>query len=179
MILAVETATPFLAVALVGEGVRVARVERVERAHAERLAGAVQAAFEEAGVPMRADGVVIGTGPGSYTGVRVGASYALGVARAWGVPVRGVSTLEALVGGHEGRVAVSLDARKGQVYGAVYDVEGGVVRAVPVPPAKFALEAFGEVAGGGVWVRDGAPDPVALAWNGAAHGVTDWALSYL
>lgn len=182
--LALDTATPFLTLALTWSGGAVTFSQEVGRAHAERLADEAQGLFRQAGLPFRADELVIGTGPGSYTGVRVGASYALGLGRVWGAPVRGVSTLEALVRGAdgsvpEGRVAVSLDARRGNVYAAVYEVRGGVVTGVIEPPQKRPLEEFGALISGLPYHRDPAPDGLALLRAGQDHGGTDWALAYL
>lgn len=178
--LALDTATPFLTLALSWAGGTVQRSEEVGRAHAERLPEAVQALFAEAGLPFRASAVVIGTGPGSYTGVRVGASYALGLGRVWGAEVRGVPTLEALVSeAADGAVAVSLDARRGNVYGAVYEVAGGVVTGVLHPPAKQTLEAFEARAAGLPHLRDVPPDGLALLRAGQDHGEAAWALAYL
>ncbi|EYB67365.1 peptidase M22, glycoprotease [Deinococcus phoenicis] len=182
--LALDTATPFLTLALAWAGGEATFSEEVGRAHAERLADAVRGLLNQAGLPFRADRIVIGTGPGSYTGVRVGASYALGLGRAWGAEVRGVPTLEALVRGGdgnlpEGQVAVSLDARRGNVYGAVYEVRGGVVTRVIHPPEKRPLEEFEALAVGLPHHRDVAPDGLALLRAGLDHGKTDWALAYL
>ncbi|MFB9994010.1 tRNA (adenosine(37)-N6)-threonylcarbamoyltransferase complex dimerization subunit type 1 TsaB [Deinococcus oregonensis] len=182
--LALDTATPFLTLALAWpDGVRVWSAE-VGRAHAERVAGAVADLFAEAGLPLRAGRVVIGTGPGSYTGVRVGASYALGLARVWGAEVLGVPTPEGLVRGPEGLqlsepVAVSLDARRGNVYGAVYRLEAGVVAEVLHAPEKQTMEEFQIRAAGLPHFHDTVPDGEALLRAGLAHGQTDWALAYL
>lgn len=177
--LALDTATPFLTLALTWPGGERAWREEVGRAHAERLAGAVQDLFADAGLPFHADTVVIGTGPGSYTGVRVGASYALGLGRVWGARVLGVPTLEGLVGGLDGEVAVSLDARRENVYGAVYAVQGGVVGQVIHPPHKGSLDAFETLAAGRPHHRDPVPDGLALLRAGLDHGSQDWALAYL
>lgn len=182
--LALDTATPFLTLALAWPGgVRVWSAE-VGRAHAERVAGAVDELFEGAGLPLRAGRIVIGTGPGSYTGVRVGASYALGLARVWGAEVVGVPTLEGLVRGPDGvklsgGVAVSLDARRGNVYGAVYRLEAGGVAEVLHAPEKQSMEDFQSRAAGLPHFHDGAPSGEALLRAGLAHGRTDWALAYL
>lgn len=176
--LALDTATPFLTLGLSWPGGERRVSLEVGRAHAERLPDAVGELFAEAGLPFRADTVVIGTGPGSYTGVRVGASYALGLARVWGAAVRGVPTLEGLVRG-EGRQAASLDARRGNVYGAVYDVQGGVVSGVVHAPEKLPLEAFTARLGDLPHVQDHAPNGLALLHAGLRHGAADWQLAYL
>ena len=88
--LAIETATPYLALGLSGPQGRWTLLSEVGRAHAEQLPAALTALLEEAQLPKSAvQRLVIGTGPGSYTGVRVGASYALGLGRALGVPGAG------------------------------------------------------------------------------------------
>ncbi len=179
MILALDTATPFLVLGLLGEGVALERVEEVGRAHAERLAGAVAHAFAQAERPVGAREVVVGVGPGSYTGLRVGASYALGLGRALGARVTGVSTLEAIAGRGDGRVAASLDARKGQVYGGVFRVEGGVVQEVLLPEDKYPLEAFEGHARGAAWLRDVPPGGLALARLVRERGLDPTALRYL
>lgn len=176
--LALDTATPFLTLALAWPGGEVEAVQEVGRASAERLADETRALFSRAGLPFHADTIVIGTGPGSYTGVRVGASYALGLGRVWGAQVRGVSTLESLVSG-EGPQAVSLDARKGNVYSAVYEVSGGTVTDVLHPIARRNLEAFEAGLGGLPHHRDPHPSGLALLRAGLAHGDAQWALAYL
>ncbi|GHF51206.1 tRNA threonylcarbamoyl adenosine modification protein YeaZ [Deinococcus metalli] len=176
--LALDTATPFLTLAVSWETGHVTAVREVGRAHAEELPGAARALFAQAGLPFHAQTIVIGTGPGSYTGVRVGASYALGLAAVWGARVVGVSTLEALVSG-DGPQGVSLDARKGHVYGAVYDVQGGTVTGTRAAPAKATLEDFTAQLGTLPHRHDVPPDGMALLRAGQAHGAEDWALAYL
>ncbi|PNY81229.1 tRNA (adenosine(37)-N6)-threonylcarbamoyltransferase complex dimerization subunit type 1 TsaB [Deinococcus koreensis] len=176
--LALDTATPFLTLALAWAGGERAVSREVGRAHAEELPGAARALFEQAGLPFRAQTIVIGTGPGSYTGVRVGASYALGLASVWGARVLGVCTLEALVRG-DGPQGVSLDARKGNVYSAVYGVQGGVVTSALHAPARRPLDEFGGLLGGLPHHHDLAPAGLALLRAGLAHGAPDWALAYL
>lgn len=178
VVLALDTATPWLTLALRWAGGEAAESREVGRAHAEELPAATRQLFERAGLALRADLIVIGTGPGSYTGVRVGASYALGLGRVWGAPVRGVSTLEGLVRG-DGPQAVSLDARKGNVYGAVYTVRDGAVEGTQHAPRKYSLEAFGTLIGTLPHQRDAAPDGLALLEAGLRHGAEDWALAYL
>lgn len=176
--LALDTATPFLTLGLAWQGGERRASLEVGRSHAERLPDAVRALFTEAGLPFRAETVVVGTGPGSYTGVRVGASYALGLARVWSARLLGVPTLEALVRG-EGRQGVSLDARRGNLYGAVYDVQDGVVSGVVHAPEKLTLEDFTARLGGLPHHTEGAPDGLALLHAGLEHGAADWQLAYL
>jgi tRNA threonylcarbamoyladenosine biosynthesis protein TsaB len=177
--LSIETGTAFLGLGLMVGDQTFSRVVEVGRTAAERLPAELEALYAEAGQPLNAGRIVIGTGPGSYTGLRVGASYALGLGRAWGVPVLGVPTLEALVDTDDGAVAVSMDARKEQVYGAIYTVQSGVVTGVQTAPAKFGLTEFEVLSAGLHWRRGGVPDPLVLARNGLHHGRAEWELSYL
>ena len=178
-VLSIESGTPYLSLGVTVNGRAFSRVTEVGRTHAERLPAELEALFAEAALSLRADKIVIGTGPGSYTGLRVGASYALGLGRAWGVPVLGVCTLEGLAGTEDGTVAVSLDARKEHVYGAVYRLAGGVVAETLHPAAKYLLAEFGALAAGLAWKGDGPPDPLVLARNGLHHGQKEWNLVYL
>lgn len=68
-------------------------------------------------------------GPGSFTGVRIGIACIKGLAEATGKPVVGVSNLEAIASfGTRPLRAVVLDARRGEIYGAVYDAEGRLIQ---------------------------------------------------
>jgi tRNA threonylcarbamoyladenosine biosynthesis protein TsaB len=77
----------------------------------------------------RIDCFATAVGPGSFTGVRIGIACIKGLAEATGKPVVGVSNLEAIAtfGTRPLRAAV-LDARRGEIYGAVYDAEGRLVQ---------------------------------------------------
>jgi tRNA threonylcarbamoyladenosine biosynthesis protein TsaB len=84
-------------------------------------------------------------GPGSFTGVRVGLTAAKGLAEATERPVAGVSNLMALAECGSGPLrAAVLDARRGEIYGAVYDAELGVVRPEVVMPFRGWLDSLPE-----------------------------------
>jgi tRNA threonylcarbamoyladenosine biosynthesis protein TsaB len=86
-------------------------VEEV-RTEARLILLAADGLFRAAGIePRDLDGVVVGTGPGSFTGVRIGLATARGLALGLGVPVAGVSTLHAFSGGQP-----VIDARRGEVF---------------------------------------------------------------
>jgi tRNA threonylcarbamoyladenosine biosynthesis protein TsaB len=85
------------------------------------------------------------SGPGSFTGVRVGLACVKGLAEAAGRKMVAVSNLEAIAQfGSAGQRAVVLDARRGEVYGAVYDAAGKVLRKETVTPFPKWLEMLPE-----------------------------------
>lgn len=176
--LALDTATPFLTLAL-RAGDQFWEVSReVGRAHAELLPDAAAALFEEAGLPFAAQCIVLGTGPGSYTGVRVGASYALGLARVWGARLLGVTSLVALVDPQQsGLQAVALDARKGQVYAATFGVQAGRVTELQALPAKLPAEEASALSA--IYRQDIAPSGKVLLEAGESLGQEQWELAYL
>jgi tRNA threonylcarbamoyladenosine biosynthesis protein TsaB len=125
--------------------------EDVGRAHAEIILERIQALFARTNLNPHADLIAIGTGPGSYTGLRVGASLGLGLARAWNAKVIGVPSLEAIAVTQEGRVSVSMDARRGNIYSASYLVESGAILEILEPIVKRSLEGFVHE---GTWLHD-------------------------
>jgi tRNA threonylcarbamoyladenosine biosynthesis protein TsaB len=83
------------------------------------------------------------SGPGSFTGVRVGLACIKGLAEAMGKPAVGVSNLQAIASfGTAPLRAVVMDARRGDVYGAVYEGSGGLVQRETVAKLSTWLEAL-------------------------------------
>jgi tRNA threonylcarbamoyladenosine biosynthesis protein TsaB len=112
LILAFDTATDVATSALVEDGEVLG--ERTSRA--VTLLEDVDALLRQAGARTGdIQGLAVGTGPGSFTGLRVGLATARGLALALGLPVAGVSTLEALAAGAPGALPV-IDARRGEVF---------------------------------------------------------------
>jgi tRNA threonylcarbamoyl adenosine modification protein YeaZ len=131
LLLAFDTATPAVTVAL-HDGTHVlAETTTVDaRRHGELLASSIDAVLTEAGAGrLDITAVAAGTGPGPYTGLRVGLVTARVLGSALGVPVYGLCTLDVIAadaaagaGGREFLVAT--DARRREVYWGRYDAEG-------------------------------------------------------
>lgn len=156
LLLALDTSTPAVSAA-VHDGDRVLAQEVVvdARRHGELLAPVVARVLDVAGAqPRQLTGIVVGVGPGPYTGLRVGVVTALAMGAALDVPVVGACSLDAFVstglGGAGGApFAVVTDARRREVYWARYDASGARTAGPAVDtPAEVAsrLTADGVVA---------------------------------
>lgn len=139
-------------VALVGEGGLVAEYAlNIEITYSERLLPAIDRVLADARLAV-ADlgGIAVAIGPGSFTGLRIGLSTAKGLAAASGKPLVGVPTLRALAWGlpfcpHP--ICPILDARKGEVYCALFRWDGGellqVMEDAALPPRLLAERLTG------------------------------------
>ncbi|WP_338677221.1 tRNA (adenosine(37)-N6)-threonylcarbamoyltransferase complex dimerization subunit type 1 TsaB [Streptomyces sp. SCSIO 30461] len=125
LLLAVDTATPAVTAALHdGTSVVAEATSTDARRHGELLLPAVDRVLADAGLALDAvTELVVGIGPGPYTGLRVGLVTATTFGSALGVPVHGLCTLDGLAyaAGIEGPFAVATDARRKEVYWARYD----------------------------------------------------------
>ncbi|MCW6008807.1 tRNA (adenosine(37)-N6)-threonylcarbamoyltransferase complex dimerization subunit type 1 TsaB [Micromonospora sp. CPCC 205371] len=126
LVLVVDSATPAVTAALaeVSDDAVAVRSERRSidaRAHGELLAPAVEAVLTEAGArPRDLGAIVAGVGPGPFTGLRVGLVTAASIGQTLDVPTYGVCSLDAL-GRVPQRVLVATDARRREIYWAVYE----------------------------------------------------------
>lgn len=154
IVLALDTATPAVTAGIVEVGATIVTLaERTivdARAHAERLTPNVVAALADSGITVAdLDAVVVGCGPGPFTGLRVGMATAAAYGQALGIPVHGVCTLDAIARATRGEVLVVTDARRREVYWARY--RDGVRVAGP------AVNAAAEVNADGVQAVAGSP----------------------
>ena len=127
LILGIDTSTSAIGAGL-SDGERVlAAAHRIDaRGHTEHLAPLIVALLADSGVvPGDLTAVVVGTGPGPFTGLRVGMVTGVTMAHALGIPVHGVCSLDVLAhqaSGGGGEVLVATDARRKEVYWARYRV---------------------------------------------------------
>ena len=155
LILTIETSTPTESVAVVRDGSVLAEiVETVGRGHTEKLLGAVESTLSRASAGLsELDAIAVSIGPGRFSGLRVGLATAKGLAAARDLPVVPVQSLEVLAESarpYEGLVCPMLDARRGEVYAALFHLGDGrerVLEDVAVAPAGM-IERVQEAAGG-------------------------------
>jgi tRNA threonylcarbamoyladenosine biosynthesis protein TsaB len=156
LLLALDTAGPDCRVAIARGDARDFQIvtqgeERVGRGHAELLMPMVEAALAAAGAQFEdLDRIAVTTGPGSFTGVRVGIAAARGFALALDIPAVGIGSLAALAfpalqQQTEGTVVAALDAKRGEIYAFAQDAASGAVliEATAAPPAEIAVKLEG------------------------------------
>ena len=178
IVLGIDTATSATAAALVGSPAGPLELRDDPPAgahpgHATRLLGMVDELLTQADLEIASvERIAVGTGPGTFTGLRVGTATARALAQALGCELTPVSSLRALahgashaVGATEGEDAASpllaaIDARRGEIFVAAFSVDGEE----PAAPRAVAPEAVGEM--------------VAAAGPGTVRGVGDGAVRY-
>jgi tRNA threonylcarbamoyl adenosine modification protein YeaZ len=158
IVLTLDTSTPAVTAGIVRRDDLSVLAERVTfdpRAHAERLTPNVLAALNDAALTMAdIDAVVVGCGPGPFTGLRAGMATAAAYGHALGTPVHGVCSLDAIGVRTTRDTLVVTDARRREVYWARYrdgirthgpavnapaDVDPGSAQAVAGSPEHAAL----------------------------------------
>ena len=143
LILSIETGTDICSVALANDGELMALRESDEgRDHAKKVAVFVDELLKETGVqPSDLDAVAVGKGPGSYTGLRIGVSFAKGLCYALNIPLIAIGSLDALTevaredydagildiedeDWAKAHLCPMVDARRMEVYTQIFDNEG-------------------------------------------------------
>lgn len=128
-ILSIDTSAMLGSVAL-SDGMELIAQEQqeIQRTHSERLFDSIAKLCDSAGWDRRGvEAVAVAIGPGSFTGLRIGLAAAKGIALAAGAKIAGVSSLESLAlnaRGFEGTVVSLIDARRGELYAAAYEISG-------------------------------------------------------
>lgn len=151
MILCIETSTDVCSVALVDKGQTIAHAERIgTNAHASTLTPLINQLMNNHGYTMsQLEAVAVSSGPGSYTGLRIGVSTAKGICYALSKPLIAVNSLHIIAEAifkavPDARIAAPMiDARRMEVYTQLIDREGGIitdVEAKVVDTTTFASE---------------------------------------
>lgn len=189
IVLGVETSTARSSVAVLADGDVVAHLAHEDaRGHGAFLAPAMRRCLDAA--PGDPTAVAVGTGPGLYTGLRVGMATAGAFASARGLPLVGVGGMDALAlgcGVDDATVVTTLDARRGQVFWAVHGPGGPGMHCIEEPRvgtreeleqvvARLAVagsvRVVGEVASEAVR-RPDAADTARLAVRALSNGPAD------
>jgi tRNA threonylcarbamoyladenosine biosynthesis protein TsaB len=148
-LLGIDTSTKTGSVAVISESAVIAQYSlNIEVTHSERLMSTVDRVLMDTGIPMsQFDGFAVAIGPGSFTGLRIGLSTVKGLALATGKPVAAVPTLRALAWNMpftSHPVCPMLDARKNEVYAALYTVDGSALKQT-MPEAVIPLARLGDL----------------------------------
>jgi len=135
-ILNIETATKNCSVSLSKDGATIVCKEMAEQgySHAEKLHVFIEEVLREAGLKFKdLAAIAVSQGPGSYTGLRIGVSAAKGLAFALGIPLIAVDTLAVLAAQanvSDGFIVPMIDARRMEVYSAIFDANLQKIREV-------------------------------------------------
>ena len=168
MILCLETATSICSVALCSDsGVRSLRESHENKSHASSLTLFIEDLLKEQNLTVKdLEAIAVSKGPGSYTGLRIGVSVAKGMAYAASIPLIGIETTLSMVNGITGKgenkipagsntlYCPMLDARRMEVYYAVYTSTGKIIKGIAAEimdensfndiPVNFRIIFFGE-----------------------------------
>lgn len=162
-LLAIETSTIACSVALCRDGEITERYELAPQRHADLVLPMAESLLSEAGLSLTGlDAIAFARGPGAFTGLRIAAAVAQGMAYGAGLPVIPVSTLAALAqgviaDGLADRVLAAMDARMGEVYWGAFEADAdGLARVlgeecVCAPDRVPQVEADGWFAAGDGW----------------------------
>ena len=147
IILAADTTTPSGSVAFFRDADLIGEIDlESPSTHSARLLKAIDFLIRAAGLDIRdVDGFAVAAGPGSFTGIRIGLAAIKSLAYASGRPAVPVSTLEALAwklaGPQNGLVCPILDAKKGEIYGALFEA-GESLGPEIIPQGAYDPAAF-------------------------------------
>ncbi len=135
-----------------------------KKTHSQTLLPMIHDMLSMAEIPVEElDAVAVAAGPGSFTGLRIGAATAKGLGQALNIPLVSVSSLEGLaynLAGTDALVCPIMDARRNQAYYGIYDVSGEIPAEVVKPdaaPIDVVLKKAGETGRSIIFVGDGVP----------------------
>jgi tRNA threonylcarbamoyladenosine biosynthesis protein TsaB len=157
-VLGLDTGSSIASIGLVGGGRILATLARPVKSHGADLPAAVDELLRTAGVGIHElSAIAVGTGPGSFTGLRVGLSYVKGLAAGARIGIVGIPSLDAMaLCGAESlaarpgvKICPILDARKGEVYTSLYEVVTDALKKemddLVIPLDEIASRIAGEV----------------------------------
>lgn len=162
-----DTATSSCSVAIAdGNRLRTEITQSTGETHARHLMATIDTACRLSGMSVNEmDGFAVTTGPGTFTGLRIGLSTVQGMALAASKPVVGISSLDVLSAqtvspfhGTGGLVCAMLDARRQEVYYGFYRSNGQIMKPIAAPavgPPEMLTDVIGEpclMVGGGAWL---------------------------
>ncbi len=142
-ILAFDTSNEYCSIALLSGGSVIEREELAGQNHSEMILPMIREVLLEAALSLKElDGIAFGSGPGSFTGLRIACGVAQGLAFGAGLRVAGIGTLEALAEAASfPRILACLDARMGEIYHAAFERIEGVLHCVSEPGLYFPEDA--------------------------------------
>lgn len=191
LVLAIDTSTPAVTAGVVSISTEPGSTEQVStlsvrvtvnpRAHAEVLTPQILECLAESGhVASDLDAVVVGAGPGPFTGLRVGMATAAAFGDALGIPVHGVCSLDAIAAAVSGsrNLLVVTDARRREVYWARYSDGARIEGPSVVKPAELEPTPSDVIAGSASHV-DLFDLPVEPAETPSPEGLVEVAVSAL
>jgi tRNA threonylcarbamoyladenosine biosynthesis protein TsaB len=177
-VLGLDTGGPVASLALVAGGRLVGEISRPVTSHGAALPAAAGEMMAAAGIaPAELGAIAVGIGPGSFTGLRIGLSYAKGLAFATGCGLVGVGSLDALAMGATeaskapigARICPLVDARKGEVYTSLYEAVADGLEKVAQDAVMPLAQLIAQLQNGAILVGDlKANDAAAML---AARGV--------
>ena len=152
VILLIETATPICSTAICRDGQLVIMKEATEKnAHSSILSVLIEEMIKESGISYKElDAIAVSSGPGSYTGLRIGVSTAKGLCYALEIPLISIGTLESMAKGaiikhtdFDGLFCPMIDARRMEVYSAIYNKRMEIMK--PVSADIITDESYSQV----------------------------------
>ncbi len=155
-LLAIDTSTDYLSLAVMDGKNIVARIHRSEpRSHSSLLVPMVDEVLSKSGIKLKdLDGFSLSIGPGSFTGLRIGVTTIKGLALISNKPIVAIPTLDAIAENAKsfhGIICTVLDARKGKVYACIYSSDGNKIKRLskvilaPVDELLKLLRRYDEV----------------------------------
>jgi tRNA threonylcarbamoyladenosine biosynthesis protein TsaB len=182
-VLALDTTTPRGSLAIAGdEGLLAEARVLTENGHSRWVLGAADTLLRGLGIaPSALDGFAVTVGPGSFTGLRVGISSVQGLGIAAGRPCVGLSALDVLALGAQGRsgaarIVALMDAFRGETYGASYDSHARSLGPARIGALEALLGEIGRGDGETAYVGDAAAthrDAISSADPGAVFPAVD------